>query len=316
MIPSFGRRRGRTLARLAAVALTATLAGSTASAALADSPTPSDAARRQAVAAPEHAPAVAETTHTTPFFLVLECVDRRGSLFMYAPDGTGNFGPQKKIFDGDDIPDFKYLRAAAQVDSDKDGYGDATYHWMNNGALSYTYTAPDDKVKTRAIGGGWQIYSKVFSPGDVAGARASDILAVDKSGVLWLYQARTDGTLTARIRVGAGWGGYTQLAGQGDLTGDGRADLVARDKAGVLWLYKGTGNAKAPFSARTRIGAGWNGYNYLHSSGDVNGDGVADLLGRAGSGSLYLYEGTGKASAPFAKPVKVRGSYGSYRLIF
>ncbi|MFI0711523.1 FG-GAP repeat domain-containing protein [Streptomyces inhibens] len=316
MILPFGRRRGRTLARLAAVALATTLAGSTAATALADSPAPSDASRLTAVATPEHGKAAAGTVYNTPFFFVLDGVERDGSLFMYAPDRTGNFGPRDKIFDGDDIGDFKHLKAAAQVDNDKDGYGDATYYWMNNGALSYTYTDADGMVKTRTIGGGWQIYSKVLSPGTVGGAKESDILAVDKAGVLWVYLARPDGTVTPRIRVGAGWGGYTQLAGQGDLTGDGRADIVAKDKAGVLWLYKGTGNPKAPFASRKKIGGGWNGYNYLHSSGDVNRDGIADLLARAGNGTLYIHQGTGKESAPYAKPVKAHGSFGSYRLMF
>ncbi|WP_329398460.1 VCBS repeat-containing protein [Streptomyces lydicus] len=316
MILPFGRRRGRVLARLTAVALATTLAGSAAATALADSPTPSDASRLAAVATPDRGTAASGTVYNTPFFFVLDGVERDGSLFMYAPDRTGNFGPRDKIFDGDDIGDFKYLKAAAQVDNDKDGYGDATYYWMNDGKLSFTYTDADGMVKTRRIGGGWQTYSKVLSPGNVAGAKDSDILAVDKAGVLWLYLARPDGTVTPRVRVGAGWGGYTQLAGQGDLTGDGRADLVARDKAGVLWLYKGTGNATSPFAARKKIGGGWNGYNYLHSSGDVNRDGIADLLARAGNGTLYIYRGTGKESAPYAKPVKAHGSFGSYRLMF
>ncbi|MFD3416270.1 FG-GAP repeat domain-containing protein [Streptomyces decoyicus] len=313
---SFGRKRGRVRTGLATVALAATLAGTATGTALADGPTPSAGPRLKAVETPERSGAASGAVYNTPFFFVVDGVERDGSLFMYVPDGAGNFAARDKIFDGDDIGDFKYLKAAAQVDHDKNGYADATYYWTFAGDLSYTYTNAQGTVKTRQIGGGWQTYAKVVSPGNLGGAKESDILAVDKAGALWIYLARPDGTLTSRVRVGAGWGGYTQLAGQGDLTGDGRADLVAKDKAGVLWLYKGTGNAKAPFAARKKVGAGWNTYNYLHSSGDVDRDGTADLLARAGNGALYLYKGTGQESAPFAKPVKVRGNFGSYRLLF
>ncbi len=92
---------------------------------------------------------------------------------------------------------------------------------------------------------------------------------------------------------------------QGDLTGDGKADIVAKDKSGVLWLYKGTGNYKAPFSSRTRVGGGWNTYNNIVSVGDIDIDGVTDLVARNKSGALYLYKGTGNAASPFKSPVKI-----------
>lgn len=190
------RTRGRIRTRLATAALIATLAGTTAGPAFADSTPPSEAPRLKAAQTPEAAQADPGEVYNTPFFFVLDGVDRKGSLFMYAPDGKGDFGPRDKIFDGDDIGDFKYLKAAAQVDNDKDGYSDATYYWTVEGVLSYTCTNADSEVKTRRIGGGWDIYTKVLSPGTIGGAEESDILAVDKAGVLWTYLARPDGTVT------------------------------------------------------------------------------------------------------------------------
>ncbi len=190
------RTRGRIRTRLATAALVATLAGTTAGPAFADSTPPSEAPRLKAVQTPEAAQADPGEVYNTPFFFVLDGVDRKGSLFMYAPDGKGDFGPRDKIFDGDDIGDFKYLKAAAQVDNDKDGYSDATYYGTVEGVLSYTCTNADSEVKTRRIGGGWDIYAKVLSPGTIGGAEESDILAVDKAGVLWTYLARPDGTVT------------------------------------------------------------------------------------------------------------------------
>ena len=60
-----------------------------------------------------------------------------------------------------------------------------------------------------------------------------------------------------------GWQIYDRIVVTGDLTDDGKTDAVARDRSGVLWLYKGTGKTTGTFTARTRIGGGWNTYNHL-----------------------------------------------------
>ncbi|WP_024754510.1 FG-GAP-like repeat-containing protein [Streptomyces exfoliatus] len=116
-------------------------------------------------------------------------------------------------------------------------------------------------------------------------------------------------TIAEGYKVGGGWGQYTELAGQGDLTGDGRADITARDKAGVLWLYKGTGDYKAPFAGRTKIGGGWNAYDRLLSLGDSDADGKVDLLARKTTGELLRYSGTGNAARPFTAPVQIKESH-------
>ncbi|MFD0428612.1 FG-GAP repeat domain-containing protein [Streptomyces zhihengii] len=123
-------------------------------------------------------------------------------------------------------------------------------------------------------------------------------MARDRSGVLWLYLGKGDGTFTARTRVGGGWGGYTSVAAGGDLTGDGRADLVASDASGVLWLHRGTGDRSAPFAARTRVGGGWGIYDSLTLAGDLAGAKAGDLLARDHSGVLWLYLGKGTAPSP------------------
>ncbi|MFI1091881.1 FG-GAP repeat domain-containing protein [Streptomyces sp. NPDC020917] len=99
------------------------------------------------------------------------------------------------------------------------------------------------------------------------------------------------------------------------MTGDGRADLVARDGSGVLWLYRGTGSAAAPFAARVRIGGGWNMFSALAGTGDVTGDGRADLVARDASGVLWLYHGTGSAAAPFAARVRIGAGWNTYNAL-
>ncbi|MFI1203094.1 FG-GAP repeat domain-containing protein [Streptomyces sp. NPDC020883] len=311
------RKRGRALTRLATAALAATLLGTTAGTAVADSPAPLPASLKNAdfgklkSTAPEAPKAPKSRMYSAPGevnapFFPLTGVERDGFLYMQDSNGSGF---DERMFRGADWDAFK---AAQRVDHNKDGYEEGMYFWTFDGDLGYTDFASD----ARRIGGGWNIYDKVLSPGNLGGAKESDIMAVDKSGVMYVYLAHPDGKVDPRIKIGAGWGAYTQIAGQGDLTGDGKPDIVARDASGVLWLYEGTGSYKAPFKPRKKIGAGWNTYNYLFSTGDVNRDGYADLLARATNGDLYLYKGTGNARAPYAKPVKIGWGYNAYRLMF
>ncbi|MER6050693.1 VCBS repeat-containing protein [Streptomyces sp. NPDC001793] len=314
------RKRGRALTRLATAALAATLLGTTAGTAVADSPAPVPASLKNADKLKPTAPGAPKAPKSrmgyaapgevgAPYF-PLTGVERDGFLYMQENNGDGGF--DARMFR---TAYWDAMKAAQRVDHNKDGYEEGLYTWDFNGSLFYS-DFTQEEAETRRIGGGWNIYDKVLSPGNLGGAKESDIMAVDKSGVLYVYLAHSDGRVDPRVKIGAGWGAYTQIAGQGDLTGDGKPDIVARDASGVLWLYEGTGNYRAPFKPRQKIGAGWNGYNYLFSTGDVNRDGYADLLARTPGGDLMLYKGTGNPRAPYAKPVKIGWGYNAYRLMF
>ena len=233
-------------------------------------------------------------------------VDNDGLAWAYGPNTTGGLTSRSAA---GYLP---YLANDAFVDNDADGYTDGEWQWAKDGTLHYFSgeNAPD-----KVIGGGWETYDKELSPGNLAGAQGYDIIARDKSGVLWLYLGYGDGTVTSRVKVGGGWEAYTQIAGKGDLDGDGKPDIVARDKAGDLWLYKGTGERTAPFAPRTKIGGGWNTFDTLVSTGDVDLDGRTDLIAREGDGTLWLYKGTGNAADPFQSPVKIGYGYNIYRLL-
>ncbi|WP_052230457.1 VCBS repeat-containing protein [Streptomyces sp. CT34] len=325
-----GRKRGRALAKIATAALAATLLGATEGTAVADSPDPVPAPLQNIQprtlkltvpwAAKGKAPNAPESRMATPALTApgavssptfhFSGVTRGGDLYQQMPNGTG-FDPRTRV-----APGWGIFKAAQNVDRDKDGFADGLYTWDTDGNLRFTSPKNEFETETRLIGGGWNIYDKVLSPGDLGGNTESDIMAIDKAGVMYVYLAHSDGRLTGRTAIGGGWGQYTQIAGQGDLTGDGKADIVARDKSGVLWLYKGTGNWKAPFEPRQKIGGGWNRYDSLLSTGDVDGDGNADLLARTPSGDLMLYKGNGNTPDPYDNPVKIGWSYDIYRLMF
>ena len=109
----------------------------------------------------------------------------------------------------------------------------------------------------------------------------------DASGALYRYTGRPGGTVTGACKVGTGWNGMRLV------TRDGR-DLMAVDTAGTLWRYPVT-PADGSYSGATRIaeGNGWQTYDQLLAPGDFTGDGRADLIGRDGTGILWLYAGNG-----------------------
>ncbi|MEU2230162.1 FG-GAP repeat domain-containing protein [Streptomyces vietnamensis] len=162
------------------------------------------------------------------------------------------------------------------------------------------------------VGSGWQIYDRIEAAGNVAGSAVSDVVARDKSGVLWLYQGTgiSKAPLATRVRIGSGWNTYNQLTGGSDLTGDGRADLVATDKAGDLWLYKGTGSLTTPYAGRKKIGGGWGIYNRITATGNLAGAAAGDLVARDKDGVLWLY--LGKGDGTFAPRVKIGSGWGAY----
>ncbi|MFF5501176.1 FG-GAP repeat domain-containing protein [Streptomyces roseolus] len=160
------------------------------------------------------------------------------------------------------------------------------------------------------VGGGWQIYDRIEATGDLAGSRNADLVARDRTGVLWLYQGDGRGGFAGRVKVGGGWQTYAHIAGGSDFTGDGRPDLVAADKTGALYLYTATGNTNAPFSARKRIGGGWQVYDQLVGTGNLAGTATGDLLARDKDGVLWLYLGRGDGT--FTARTKVGSGFGRY----
>jgi hypothetical protein len=169
------------------------------------------------------------------------------------------------------------------------------YYSRNNGTLS----ARDQWSEI----GGW------------SDARIHFVSSLDEDGHADLLEVYS-GTLYNYLDYGAyslgrGWGAFNVLTGAGDLTGDGKGDLLARTSGGTLYLYRGNGQGTG-FDGRTAVGSGWGVYNSLVGAGDITGDGRADLLARTSGGTLYLYAGTGNASAPFKARVKVGTGWQTY----
>lgn len=227
-----------------------------------------------------------------------------GEGYMYQSKGS-NFAPRA------DEGDFSGLNLVRQSDLNRDWVQDLVVR-ATTGHLWYLNAMNGSATD---IGGGWNSMKTITLPGDITGDGKPDLFATDTSGTAWVYPGTGTGKFGTRIKIGTGWQTYGGVVyGKGDLTNDGRPDIVGRDSSGNLWLYKGTGNASAPWSARVKVGGGWNTYNAMASTGDMTGDGKADLVARDSAGKLWLYKGTGSATAPYAARVLIGAGWQIYNL--
>ncbi|MFI9207413.1 FG-GAP-like repeat-containing protein [Streptomyces sp. NPDC053253] len=136
---------------------------------------------------------------------------------------------------------------------------------------------------------------------DLTGDGRPDLVAVKDDGNLRVYPGTGDGVLGAQRLIGTGgWAGAV-VSHRGDWTGDGHPDVLARI-GNDLWVYPGTGGGElGPRIAMGGRPTGWSGLTPL-AAGDVDGDGLPDVLVRSGTG-LWLHRGgEPKAGQPTFAP--------------
>ncbi len=173
-------------------------------------------------------------------------------------------------------------------------------------------------------GGGWfsqNQYPRALA--DVNGDSQADIVGFGSDGA---YVALATGgghfaapLLALPIFGGApagGWTGQDQYPrALADVNGDGLADIVGFGSDGAyVALATGGGHFAAPFLAlpifgAAPVGGGWTGQDqYPRALADVNGDGLADIVG-FGAGGAYVALATG--GGHFAAPTLVLPVFGA-----
>ncbi|MEU6364959.1 FG-GAP-like repeat-containing protein [Streptomyces sp. NPDC046931] len=202
-------------------------------------------------------------------------------------------------------------------DLNKDGCNDVLVR-MSDGSLRGYKVRCDEALTTSTpytgLGTGWNAYDVLTSPGDLTGDGRPDLLGRKAStGDVYLFAAKSGGTLAAGKKIASAWKGYTRVVGAGDLNGDGFGDVLARDKAGTLWRYNGTGTGA--LRSRVKVFTNWGGsYNAIVGVGDITGDGRDDLVERDTAGNLYRTAGDGKGS--FGSRTKIASGWQGYRGLF
>jgi hypothetical protein len=187
---------------------------------------------------------------------------------------------------GDDLPDL--------VAVDRSGTA-----WLHP-QLSTSARSMWSPTERREVASGLT-YAAEILPGDVDGNGRPELSArVAAGGELSVRIHNGDAAAnpwTASTSEGTAWGFASEVL-LGDVDGDGRKDLLALDRSdanGTVWIYRNTGDPGERFTARYFGGNGWNIFTEL-IVGDVNGDGLADLVGRTPDGDLYAYPGNGSAT--------------------
>ncbi|MFD9910124.1 FG-GAP repeat domain-containing protein [Streptomyces sp. NPDC059063] len=140
----------------------------------------------------------------------------------------------------------------------------------------------------------WPVKTRVVPFGDFDGDRVNDLILRLPDGETRLYTPVLGGMPTPESpyrKLARDWSKYDTILASGDQTGNGRPDFLARDKAtGDVYLY--AYKDKDGFAPRVKIRSGMTGYKRLIGAGDLNGDGIGDVLALDGSGSLWRFNGT------------------------
>ncbi|KJQ53649.1 FG-GAP-like repeat-containing protein [Microbacterium sp. SA39] len=115
---------------------------------------------------------------------------------------------------------------------------------------------------------------------------SSFVAGVDSAGSLWGYPF-AKGAWGERKQLASGLAPVTSAMMVGDLNGEGTRDLVIRQQSGVS-LMRGNGSG---FDAPRALNLDWSGVLLSTAAGDLDGDGIPDVITTNAAGDLSLWRG-------------------------
>ncbi|MGW2050022.1 FG-GAP-like repeat-containing protein [Streptomyces sp. NPDC001858] len=204
------------------------------------------------------------------------------------------------------------LSGSLQGHHDQGGYSYGELVTLDSsGVLTLRYTKGAGSFDWKQSASGWPARTVAVPFGDLTGDRCAEMLTRMPNGELRRYTGLCGMSYApsdSHVSLGTGWNQFDVLTSTGDVSGDGRPDLVARNAAtGAVYLYKGTSAGR--LAAGVKLYANWKTYKKVVGAGDLNGDGIGDLLAQDKANNLYRFYGTGKGT--FGPGVKLYANWGA-----
>jgi hypothetical protein len=136
-----------------------------------------------------------------------------------------------------------------------------------------------------AAGNGWTVADYVRTVGDVNGDGRDDLVGFGLDGV-YVALASNPGPgfgavskWSSSFDLSHGWTVSQYVRTVGDLNGDGKADLLGFGSDGVYVALSNGVNGFSAIGKWTSAFNSWTVSQYVRTLGDVNGDGLDDLIG-------------------------------------
>ncbi|RNM13578.1 FG-GAP-like repeat-containing protein [Nocardioides pocheonensis] len=161
--------------------------------------------------------------------------------------------------------------------------------------------------RSRSLGAGWKNVTRLAAVGDVTGDGAPDLLGATANGPMTIYPGAGTNGFAAPVLAPASMRTYNQIGAPSWSPGG----AVFASADGSFVPSTGTDPASALRMANGTVAPAYDTYIGV---GDVNGDGVADLLAReSGTGIMWLLPG--KTSGGFGSRMWVANGFAGYQLV-